>query len=192
MKIVYSLLGSLFGVLGLYVVAGYIIDFSYFKNLPESGPGSFPGLPILLNGIVLFPVISLIFFALFFIFYNKLNVRGIAFGGMAGFWIFSLLSVFSYSALYSFLPFILIIAGYVVIKRAYPDQPWNGILWGALGGLLVSYHMVIVGRALNNTLTSYFNFSDFEKLFVLIGILIFGIAGCLIGKKSSKKVEASP
>lgn len=186
MKIIYSLLGSIVTALALYLCVYQLMDVFYYSSLPDAGPGIFPGLSAVLAGIYLFPAVTLVIFILFVIIYNKINIRGIWFGGAAGLWLYSLLMTLAPSQVFNYLPIIAIIAGYILIQTTLSDRVLNWTLLGAACGWLVTYLIIIGGRALQNTLTSYFNFSPSQQIVVLAGILVLGIVGWLIGMRKSR------
>ncbi|SFS61732.1 hypothetical protein [Paenibacillus sp. 453mf] len=186
MKIIYSLLGSIVTALALYLCVYQLMDVFYYNSQPDAGPGSFPGLSATLAGIYLFPAVTLVIFILFLFVYNKMNVRGIVFGGIAGLWLYSLLMTLAPSQVIKYLPIIAIIAGFILIKPRMSDRVLNWTLLGAACGWLVTYLIIIGGRAFQNTHTSYFNFSPSQQIVVLAGILVLGIVGWLIGIKKSR------
>ncbi|OMC69048.1 hypothetical protein BK126_14795 [Paenibacillus sp. FSL H7-0326] len=185
MKIIYSLLGGIVTAVALYLCAYQLMDVFYYSSLPDRGPGSFPGLSAALAGIYLFPVVMLVIFILFLIVYNKINIRGIWLGGAAGLWLYSLLMTLAPSQVFNYLPIIAIISGYILIQSTLSDRVLNWTLFGAACSWLVTYLVIIGGRAVQNTLTSYFYFSPSQQIVVLAGILVLGIVGWLIGMNKS-------
>ncbi|MFD2702138.1 hypothetical protein ACFSVM_16865 [Paenibacillus shunpengii] len=89
-------------------------------------------------------------------------------------------------ARFNYLPIIAIKAGYLLIQTTLSDRVLNWTLLGAACGWLVTYLIIIGGRAVQNTLTSYFNFSPSQQIVVLAGILVLSIVGWLIGMKKSR------
>ncbi|MGF9696136.1 hypothetical protein [Paenibacillus sp. MABNR03] len=183
MKMVYSLLGSIITVLALYLFAIPLINIFYIGTLPDEGPGIFPGLRIFLSSLIVLPVLILLFFGLYIIFYKKMNLQGLIYGGIIGLWLFSVLMELSPLSIYYYLPLIATVACYFLVKPSRSDQVLNWTLLGTIFGWIITYLLVIVIRAVQNSLTSYFNFDPSQKILVFVGILLFGISGWFIGKR---------
>ncbi|MCM3784516.1 hypothetical protein M3231_16150 [Neobacillus mesonae] len=186
MKLVFSLIGSIMTILGLYLFSYNWFSGNYISNPTNENPGSFPNASYFITGFYIFPLLCLVFFILYMIFYKKINIRGIVLSGMVGFWLFSLLTTISSSPIYYYLPLIVIVLGAFLVRFKGSGQAMNWTLAGTAAGWLIAYLIVIALRAIQNSLTSYFYFDPSQKIFVLAMILVFGIAGWLIGRKKNQ------
>lgn len=187
MKIIYSLVGSITLALAFILAAFNLLGLTVFLEATGSWQDNpLSELAYIIYGVTAFPIVTLSLFLLFIWLYHKLNIRGIAIAGGVGTWLFFGIHIYwaDMTKYVMWIPLLLIIAGYFLIKREYKDYKLRYLLFGMIFGWGISYLTVLGKRLFQNTLTSYFNFNSAEEKYVIIMIAILGITGWLFGKYS--------
>ncbi|WP_028596637.1 hypothetical protein [Paenibacillus assamensis] len=196
MRIIYSILGTIVTVvascLGLY----HFLDVFYFSTF-RSQDNFYLILDILIVVFIVLPMVAILLLLFYFRSFDKVNVRGIAVGGVIGYLLYTLLDTYISGIVPSIHPYLnyvmllSIIVGYIVVKREFNDFKIVYIGIGSAIGWLLGYAAVIVMRAIQNSLTSYFYFDTFETSLVLGMIALSAVVGWLLST-NKKKVDALP
>lgn len=186
--------GVLTGTLGYIAVS--LVSLLFMDN----EPGSLDGLSYLIITIPIFLLLTFLLVLVFFIFYHRMNMHGMVFGGVAGLLFTQLILVvlelipfspesvlpyiINYYRNYRFILIILaMVTGLIFIKKSTKWLHLNGFVLGSMVGLIVSYSFILILRKLNNTLTSYF-YLDATEMSVVVAMAILGsIVGNQVGKK---------
>lgn len=178
-----ALTGTL-GYLGVMFVSSFFWD---------SSPGSMDGFGFLILSFPLYLFITILLIFVFFFLYNRINVHGMVFGGVIGILVTELIRIgletipFQHLSYYYEYRFVLIlmmmVAGLILVKKTSKWYHHNGFILGSITGLVLSYSVVILMRAINNSLTSYFYLDSLESFLLLSGTTIGAIIGNLLGQK---------
>jgi hypothetical protein len=178
-----------------YIVVAAVSSFFW-----DSEPGSMDDLAFLLFSFPIFVLGTIILIFIFFFLENRINVTGIIFSGIVGVLLVNVLNIilgfFSapsgsnlhmlmaiYNDYQIFLNVLLLPLGYIFINKSTKWLHIDGFLLGSILGFLISYGGVILYRWFDNTLTSYFYFSDKETSFVILLVLAGSIIGNIVGIK---------
>ncbi|MBD8499727.1 hypothetical protein [Paenibacillus arenosi] len=196
MKIIYSILGSIVTVVASNLGLFHVLDVFYFSTF-RSPDGFFPTLQSVVVAFTALLVLAILLLLFYFKSFDKVNVRGIAVGGAIGYLLYTLLDTYisadvpSINPYLNYIMLLSIIVGYIVVKREFNDFKIVYIGIGSAIGWLLGYATVIVMRAIQNSLISYFYFDTFETSLVLGVIAVSAIVGWLLST-NKKKVDSLP
>ncbi|MBD8499730.1 hypothetical protein [Paenibacillus arenosi] len=196
MRSLYSILGSIVSIIASYLVVNFLLEIFYISKFSPSEVGM-ARLGAYLYAILAFPLLTIAVSVKFFKTYGKLNVRGIAFGGVFGFWLYTLVNnqlFIPYSPYSSIIqividciPLLCILIGIKAVPQKLSDYKLKYTMLGMGVGCMLSYIIVFSMRAVNNTFTGYISLFRSSEIPLVLGVIaVSGIAGWFLSEGMRK------